>query len=184
MNDATAPAGLSEAQRAVHDAITGGPRGGASPFPLRNPDGSLVGPFGLMVRFPVLGAPLQELGSALRYGTRMSARVREIVILTVARVSDSAFERYAHTAAARTAGLSDTEISDLLTGRFVCTDPIEFAAARLAEDLMAHANPPAQESGLDAELVAEVITTVGYYRLLAQLMSRFGISAPEGDGDA
>ncbi|MGN7861086.1 carboxymuconolactone decarboxylase family protein [Microbacterium sp. 22303] len=184
MNDATAPAGLSEAQRAVHDAIAGGPRGGASPFPLQNPDGSLVGPFGLMVRFPVLGAPLQELGAVLRYRTRMSARVREIVILTVARAADSAFERYAHTAVARTSGLSDAEISDLRTGRFVCTDPIESAAAQLAEDLTAHANPPAQGSGLAAELVAEVVTTVGYYRLLAQLMSRFGIGAPEGEDDA
>ncbi len=183
MNEAPAPADLSEAQRAVHEAIAGGPRGGASPFPLRNPDGSLVGPFGLMVRFPVLGAPLQELGAVLRYGTRMSARVREIVILTVARASDSAFERYAHTAVARTAGLSDTEISDLLTGCFACADRIESAAARLAEELMAHADPPVQDSGLDAELIVEVVTTVGYYRLLAQLMSQFGILAPEGDDD-
>lgn len=183
MSESTAPAVLSEAQRAVHDAIVGGPRGSASPFPLTNPDGSLVGPFGLMVRFPALGDPLQALGAALRYRTRMSARLREIVILTVARMADSAFERYAHTAVARSVGLSDQEIAALLGGCFATDDRHEAGAARLAEALMAHSHLPSHDFGLDAELTAEVVTTVGYYRLLAQLMAQFDIAAP-GEIDA
>lgn len=183
MNERTAPAVLSEAQRAVHEAIVGGPRGSASPFPLTNPDGSLVGPFGLMVRFPALGDPLQALGAALRCRTQMSARLREIVILTVARMADSAFERYAHTAVARSIGFSEHEIAALLTGGFATDDPQESGAARLAESLMAHSQPPSRDFGLDAELTAEVVTTVGYYRLLAQLMDQFEVAAP-GEIDA
>ncbi|GAT72378.1 carboxymuconolactone decarboxylase family protein [Microbacterium hydrocarbonoxydans] len=183
MSESTAPAALSEAQRAVHDAIVGGPRGSASPFPITNPDGSLVGPFGLMVRFPALGDPLQALGAALRYRTRMSARIREIVILTVARMADSAFERYAHTAVAQSLGISDHEITALLTGRFASDDPQESGAARFAEALMENSHAPSQDFGLDGELIAEVVTTVGYYRLLAQLMGQFEVAAP-GEIDA
>ncbi|XUR32146.1 hypothetical protein ACQY74_000173 (plasmid) [Rhizobium leguminosarum bv. trifolii] len=71
-----------------------------------------------MLHVPALGLPLQELGAAIRYGTRLSDRVREIAILCVAAETDSAFERYAHERVGRAVGLGETELNDLAASRF------------------------------------------------------------------
>ena len=99
-----APEDLDPEQRALYDAIVGGPRGtGTQHFPLTTRQGALTGPFGVMVHGPVLGRPLQELGSALRHETGLSDRVREVAILTVAAATRSEFERYAHERVGRAA---------------------------------------------------------------------------------
>jgi 4-carboxymuconolactone decarboxylase len=49
--------------------------------------------------------------------TALSGRVRQIVILTVGSVWQSAYELYAHAAAGRAAGLSDDAVRDLAAGR-------------------------------------------------------------------
>jgi 4-carboxymuconolactone decarboxylase len=71
------PERLDQEQQAVYAAIAGGPRAaGPQAFPLTGADGSLNGPFGVMLHAPSVGAPLQDLGSAIRYRTGLSARVR------------------------------------------------------------------------------------------------------------
>ena len=50
-------------------------------------------PSGVSSLHPAIGDALQRLGAAIRYGTRMTARVRELAILAVAEHHDSAFER-------------------------------------------------------------------------------------------
>ena len=98
----------SDAQRALREQILGGPRGsGPQHFPLVREDGSLTGPFGVMLheagaRRPVAGARLRRI----RYATGLSARTREIAILAVASVPCSAFEAYAHERVGRAAGLT------------------------------------------------------------------------------
>jgi hypothetical protein len=54
---------IGEAQRAVYDAITGGPRAAGRAFRLTGDDGSLEGPFNAMLLHPPLGNALQELGA-------------------------------------------------------------------------------------------------------------------------
>lgn len=109
------PAEMADDQRAVPDAIASGPRA-ASPqlFPLVDASGALTGPFGVMVHEPAIGAPLQELGSAIRYATGLTDRVREIAVLAVAAATESAFELYAHTRRGRAVGLTDAEYADLV----------------------------------------------------------------------
>ncbi|WP_208719877.1 carboxymuconolactone decarboxylase family protein [Amycolatopsis circi] len=82
---------------------------------------------------PAVGSPLQALGEAIRYRTRMSARMREIAILAVASASGSEFETYAHQRAGRAAGLSDDELSTLASGTFTA----QVAAYRLCLRLLA-----------------------------------------------
>lgn len=178
MTNSAVPGKLSDESRKVYDSIVNGPRGSASAFPLIDEHGALVGPFGLMVRFPALGEPLQLLGVALRYGTKTSERGREIAILTVARVSRSSFEAYAHTLVALKSGLTEAEVSDLLSGDFKSGDAYEQGIYQLADDLLTHSSLGQVDSGLDNATVAEVVALVGYYRLLAQLMTQFGVGAP------
>ena len=94
---ALTPAELNVEQQALYDSIVTGPRAqGPQLFALQDDEGRLNGPFGLMLHVPGLGSALQELGSAVRYRTAMTARIREIAILTVAAATESEFERYAH----------------------------------------------------------------------------------------
>lgn len=168
---------LTRRQSAVRDAILAGPRGKKSPFPLTAPDGSLVGPFDLMVRFPEWGAPLQALGAALRFASVLQDRERELIILTVAGSMNSAFEVHAHTAVARSVGFSDADIEAVLAGRFESADPVESAALALARALLA--GERGEAGALDEPQLAEVVLLVGYYRLLSQLMDQFGIGVVE-----
>jgi 4-carboxymuconolactone decarboxylase len=179
-----APEVLTAEQRAVYDDITGGPRAaGKQLFALTDADGALNGPFGVMLHAPGLGEPLQELGAAIRYRTSLSARSREIAILSVAAALDSEFERYAHERVGMSVGLSAAELQALRGGQFTSADPQEDAVNRLAADLLADAvidddTFASYASALDAQAIVEVIVLVGYYRLLAQSMSVFAIETP------
>ena len=180
---------LDPAQLALYEKITSGPRAtGPQHFSLTDGSGALVGPFGIMLHQPALGRPLQELGAAIRYGTSLNARVREIAILSVAAATGSAFERYAHDRVGRAVGLTDDELSDLAGGRFTSEDPVEAAAYRLCgllnrdrpaltdadfADLAGELGPPA---------VMEVVVLVGYYRTLAQLLHVFDVGIPADAG--
>ena len=98
-------------QQALHDALVGGRRGaGPQAFDLAAADGSLVGPFGLMLHAPQVGEPLQALGAAVRFETSFTDRAREVAILTVAVATDSGFEVWAHERVARQVGLSAAEL--------------------------------------------------------------------------
>lgn len=182
------PDRLAEEQLTLYETIAGGPRAQGKHFPLIDSEGGLTGPFGIMLHGPALGLPLQELGAAIRYRTSLSDRIREIAILCVAAETDSAFERYAHERVGRAAGLGDAELVDLAAKRFSCADPVETAAYALCRRLLAGHLPMSDEDygalrGILGELaIFELITLVGYYRTLAQLLHVFDVGVPEGGG--
>ena len=80
-----APEDMTPAQRAVHDAIAAGPRGG-----------SRYGPFDAWLRSPEFADKAQQLGALLRFGTSIDGRLKELAILYVARRWTAQFEWYAH----------------------------------------------------------------------------------------
>lgn len=176
---------LNATQRALFDVIAEGPRAnGRQLFPLVDAEGALTGPFGILVHFPELGLPLQELGSAIRYRTGLSDRAREIAILCVAQYSDSAFERYAHERVGRAAGLSETELISLAAGNFASADAFEMATYALCQRLLA-GDLPIRDSAyielrdcLGEAAIFEVTVLVGYYRTLAQLLHVFDVGIP------
>jgi 4-carboxymuconolactone decarboxylase len=180
-----APADLDDSQRSLYDVIVGGPRGsGPQHFALTTPDGALTGPFGVMVHEPALGRPLQELGSAIRYGTGLTGRVREIAILAVAVATDSAFERHAHERVGRATGLSDDELGALADGTFDSCDAVERAAYGLCRRLLDDRSRLTDEEyadlvgALGTTTVTELVVLVGYFRTLAQLLDVFDVGAP------
>ncbi len=182
------PDDLDADQRALYDDIVGGPRGsGAQHFALTTSGGVLIGPFGVMVHEPALGRPLQELGSAVRYRTGLTDRVREIAILTVAAATDCAFERYAHERVGRAAGLTDADLAAIAGGAFASDDVAERAAYDLCRRLLAGTPvlPDEEYADLVAALgtttVTELTVLVGYYRTLADLLAVFDVGVP---GDA
>lgn len=179
---------LTPEQLSLYEAIASGPRAaGRQLFPLVDASGALTGPFGVMLHAPHLGAPLQELGSAIRYRTGLTARAREIAILCVAEVTDCRFERYAHERVGRAAGLSEVELNNLGSGRFVSADVVETAAYDLCLRLMEGRLPLTERDYTDLAdvlgqtCILELVTLVGYYRTLAQLLHIFDVGLPEDD---
>lgn len=176
---------LDEAQRIVYQGITGGDRlKGIQHFPVVAADGSLNGPFGVMLHAPGVGGALQELGAAIRYRTRLSARIREIAILLVATAQKSDFEWWAHERVGRAVGLTAGELDQLSAGGFTSHDPVEQAAAELCTTLLADQAVTDRDFAryadiLGVEAIIELSTLLGYYRTLAQLMAVFTIGVPE-----
>jgi 4-carboxymuconolactone decarboxylase len=180
-----AVASLSPQQRALYEAIAGGPRA-QGPFTLVDESGRLTGPFNAMLLWPPLGTALQTLGAAVRYETTLSGRAREIAILVVAQVWDSAFERYAHEAVGRLAGLSEPELDALRAGRLSdFTDPYERLVASTVYALAARHDltdteyAAALDGGLGEAALFELSTLVGYYATLALQLRLFRVAAPE-----
>ncbi len=178
--------GDDDAERAaLRDALTGGPRGATGALPLAHEDGSLVGPFGLMLHAPHLGGPLQELGAAIRFRTTLTDRHREIAILVVAAATGSEFEWYAHSRLAPSAGLTEGEVESIRVGgeQDVLTDESDLTIATLCRMLCADedvddATCARAEGTVGVVAIHEVVVLVGYYRLLAQWMATFRVAAP------
>ena len=178
---------LDEEQLSLHRLIAEGPRtSGPQLVELQDAHGALNGPFGVMLHAPSIGGPLQELGAAVRFRTRMTDRTREIAILTVATATGSEFERYAHELIGHAAGLTESELAALRDGSFTSTDPTESAAYAVCRRLL-DVDPrqpwndgeyAAAADAVGREGLIELTVLVGYYRTLAQLMQVFAIGAP------
>jgi 4-carboxymuconolactone decarboxylase len=182
-----APEELDAEARALYDRIAGGPRAhGRQAFPLTDSAGRLNGPFNAMLVNPQVGTHLQELGSAIRYRTALSDRVREIAILEVAVLRRSAFEWYAHERVGRLAGLTDEELGALLHGADAPTFDSAERAARatvraliatrdLDDELFAQAHAALGETAL-----ADLIALAGYYDLLSLSLAAWRTPLPAG----
>jgi 4-carboxymuconolactone decarboxylase len=180
-----APADLDDQQRALYDAIAGGPRAaGPRLFALTDAAGRLNGPFNAMLLAPEVGTALQELGAAIRYRSSLTARIREMAILAVAAHWDSAFERYAHEAVGRAAGLTGEQLRSLREGEQPrLDDPAEQTALDMVYALLADGDVAAPlfqraVSLIGNQAIAELTSLVGYYAMLALRLRVFRVGLP------
>jgi len=174
------PEELEADQRALYDAIAGGPRArGPQHFALTREDGSLRGPFTALLLAPALGSALQAVGAAIRYEGALSARARELAILLVATHWDSAFEREAHEAVGIAVGLTHEEIVALRDGEtsvFVGSESV--VARTVAELLLGDLDDETWTEASDAlgsAAIFELTTLVGYYSTLALQLRVFRV---------
>jgi 4-carboxymuconolactone decarboxylase len=181
------PADLDEEQRALYGRIAGGPRAqGPQAFPLTDDGGRLHGPFNAMLQSPDVGTALQELGSAIRYKSALTARAREIAILELSVLRRAEFEWYAHERVGKAAGLTDAEIAALLTGDAVPTfDARETLVRDLVRTLVRErdlddAAFEAAEKTLGRRGLMDVIALTGYYDLLALSLRVWRTPLPPG----
>jgi 4-carboxymuconolactone decarboxylase len=179
------PDQLSPEQRALYDAIAGGPRAsGPQLFELVDAHGRLNGPFGVMLHSPAVGGALQELGTAIRYRSVLSDRLREIAILAVAASWSSEFERYAHEPLARGAGLTADQVAGLAAGGALeLEDPAEAVGLRIVRALLADADLTDEEYAegrrvLGDQALVELTALVGYYGTLALQLRVFRVGVP------
>ncbi|TDD88476.1 carboxymuconolactone decarboxylase family protein [Actinomadura darangshiensis] len=172
--DALRPADLTAAQRELYDRILDSARAtGPRPFPLADEEGRLRGPFNGMLLSPELGHALQELGTVVRYGTGFTRREKELAILAVAAREHSEYEWAVHTHAALEAGVTEEQIAAIRAGdTCALDDPLEDAVLATARELAASGDLSddafaAATGTLGLTRLYELVTLVGYYRLVA-----------------
>jgi 4-carboxymuconolactone decarboxylase len=181
------PAELDAYQGRVYESIAGGDRAKDASFPLTHADGALVGPFNPLLFSPNVGDAVQQLGAAIRFHCGLSGPVREVAILAVATQHDCEFERWAHEPIARRVGVSDNQIAALRAGAVPAFDnedeDVAAAYQLCAESIENGRVGDATYERAVAELgnagVVELVTLLGYYGLLAQLMNVFEIGVPD-----
>ncbi|MFD0773825.1 carboxymuconolactone decarboxylase family protein [Streptomonospora algeriensis] len=177
------PDELAPDQRAIYDGVLA-KYGSEPPFELFDEHGRLHGPFNAMLAAPGVGAALQRLSAAVGAHTSLPARVRELVILTVAAARDSAFEWSAHRRLAAGAGLTADEIAalsaDAAPESFGPADlaAFDFARALLHDRDASDACHARTAEHFGEAGVVELITLVGYYDLLATLMRALRVPLP------
>ncbi|MFA1537511.1 carboxymuconolactone decarboxylase family protein [Actinomadura monticuli] len=183
------PGSLSDEQRAVYEAVTGGPRaaGRTPPFGMADDIGRLHGPFNAMLYSPSVGLPLQDLGVALRFRTAFTKREREIATLVVAAHVRSDYEWYAHERIGRRHGLTDAEMDALREGRAPMFGDVrervvlEAARQLAAEGDLADAVFTEAVATLGRAALVELVTLVGYYKALALQLRVFRVGVPDGE---
>ena len=180
------PDALTSEQRRLDDDMTASwaPWADKAGFQAKLPDGRWIGPFNPLLLSPVLSQAFLHLQNVEGKDTSLSQRVRQVVILTVGAVWGCDYERYAHAAVAREAGLSSAAIEALCVGRasedLKGDDDVarRFALALTAEHwvndvLFEEARKTFKERG-----VVDLIILAGCYDLISSLLNAFEIPKP------
>lgn len=85
-------------------------------------DGTLIGPFGVLIHHSQLAAPYLQFVKALQAIPGLSLYEREVVVAVAGSRSQAAYENYAHAIIGQQAGLSETELHDIHHGK--CPDSL------------------------------------------------------------
>ncbi|GAA4241751.1 carboxymuconolactone decarboxylase family protein [Actinomadura meridiana] len=182
--DAFRPADLTADQRELYDRLLDSARAtGSRPFPLADDEGRLRGPFNGMLLSPELGNALQELGSVVRFGTGFTSRQKELAILVVAAHERSDYEWAVHSHAALQAGLTEDQLTAIRTGADCpLDDPVESAVLTATRELATSGDLTddsftAATDVLGLPRLYELVTLVGYYRLVADQLRVLRVTA-------
>jgi 4-carboxymuconolactone decarboxylase len=149
-------------------------------------DGRLIGPFNVFLYSPEISQAFNGWVDAEAKCTSLSPTVRQIIILTVGAAWNSAYEFYAHTAAARTVGISDKTIGSIEAGR----EPERISAEETTAYRFTHTL--VTKRTVDPELyqravstfgekgVVDMIHLIGLYLATSALLNAFSVPAPTG----
>jgi 4-carboxymuconolactone decarboxylase len=181
------PATLTGAQRDVFDRLmtTFVPWANDVGVQATTRDGRLIGPFNSALINPAISAKFLELQFAEVANTHLNERVRQVVILAVGAVWRADYELYAHSAAARKAGISEGAIKTLVGGGI--PDELtedETIAGRVARQLTASHRVDDDlyrkaENAFGIEGLGDIATLVGIYHGVSTTLTMFNVPAPE-----
>ena len=149
------------------------------------PEGSLIGPFNFHLRNPVLSTAYLGWVDAETAGSKLSARMREIVILTVGFSQGADYEAYAHSAVGKAAGLTDAIISSIKSGKQPeQLEPKEIAVYRFTYQLVNNHRIDDQTYQAAMELLTEegvvdVVHLIGAYLSTSAILNAFQVPAPK-----
>lgn len=180
------PADFGAAQRELFEKMTSSvvPWADDTGFRSTTEDGRFIGPFNPALLNPELTSAAAELLLGERELTSLSARVREVVILAVGAAWQSEYEVYAHTAAARKAGIAEDAIRVLVSGGIpedLSKD--EAIAAELTRQLSTSHRVDETlyrqaENCFGAQGLIDIAMLMGIYHTVSLTLNLFEIPAP------
>jgi 4-carboxymuconolactone decarboxylase len=109
---------LTSGQKEIYDLLDNTliPWAASSGFQSKTETGKFIGPFNPLLFSPGITRSFVQLQIDEAKNTTLTERVRQVIILTVGAVWQSDYERYAHAAVARKAGISEEAIRTLMAG--------------------------------------------------------------------
>jgi alkylhydroperoxidase family enzyme len=131
---------------------------------------------------PALYAPRQVLSEYIRTRSTLSPRVREMLILRIGYLCESAYEWAAHARAGRAAGLSDDEIRRIAAGPGAGWSPDDAAILRAVDEMfnddrVAPGTLATLATRFDRRQLLDVLITTGGYRMVSMSLNTFGVPA-------
>jgi 4-carboxymuconolactone decarboxylase len=167
------PETLTPEQKAIHDRIAA------------SRSGTVRGPFAIWLRNPKIADAADKFGTTLRNG-ELDQRLFEIMVLVVARHWSAQYEWFAHERHAVECGIPSAVIEAIRHRR---KPEFERDDERLVYELVTEMNETrtlSQETydravamlGLD--LVIELITSLGFYTMVAIMLNGFDAPVPGG----
>lgn len=137
--------------------------------------------FRMLSHAPDLTGPAIDLGMAV-LGSSLPVRLRELVVMAVAARTDCAYGIVQHRPIALDAGVTADQLAAIVELRpeEVEFDEVESTLLTATEELLAQhtladATLGALRKHFTDRQVVEVITTVGYYTMLAGLLNGLGV---------
>jgi 4-carboxymuconolactone decarboxylase len=167
-------AALSPQQRELFDAIAG-TRGGV-----------VRGPFAIWLRNEGIADAANRFGNELRLSGKLERRLFELMILTVARHWSAQYEWFAHEQSAVDAGI-DRDVIEAIRNRqeprFVRDDERlihEVVVELLERRDLSQATYDRALAAFGLDLLIELITSTGFYVLVALMLKAFDAPVPGG----
>jgi len=124
--------------------------------------------------------PMLSLGQSILARQQLDARLRELAILRVARLSRCEYEWVQHVPIARATGCSDDEIAAIERGDVAALEPRARAVVELTTEIVERVRAgdaalAAARAQLPDREVVELVLAVGYYMMIARLLETAGV---------
>jgi alkylhydroperoxidase family enzyme len=133
--------------------------------------------------------PLLLLGTSILSEQQLSARLRELAILRVARLSHAEYEWVQHVPIATMVGVSEEQVDALARddAAAACFDPVDRIVLRATDEIVLDCGPSdATFTDLQAHFsqreIMEIVLAVGFYMMMARVMISTRIDIDEAQG--
>jgi alkylhydroperoxidase family enzyme len=155
-------------------------------FPSRDPGRPKgLNALGLLANHPDLATAYHRFNGYVQYGTSLTARQRELIILRVGHVRRSQYEWLQHSILAADAGITADEVDRIAAGpEAPGWSPLEAALLRATDELLSTAlitddTWALLASELDTRQLMDMVFTVGAYDVLAMAFNSFGLEVDD-----
>jgi alkylhydroperoxidase family enzyme len=152
------------------------------PLPPRRDDRpKALNALGTLARHPELTRAYHTFNGHVLFGSTLSPRQRELLVLRVAAVRRSDYEWAQHVVLARDAGLEDDDIARIAVGPEASGwSSLDRAMVRAVDELVGDAmisdsTWAALAGKLDEQQLMDLVFTVGAYEVLAMAFRSFGV---------
>jgi 4-carboxymuconolactone decarboxylase len=146
--------------------------------------GRVGGPFGILMHSPGLAEMVCMTGAHVRLKSELTMVERELVILSLCREKDAAYEWSGHVNTARNAGMRDEAIESMRNGADVSgLEPDE-------RDIITYTRQLLRTNKVDQDLfdalkdrhgvrwLVELTATIGQYSYISAINNAFGMEPP------